>query len=543
MNMQRTAEKWVYVAARAPNAKDPSAILSSRKIPKADRTWILGLRGHNINNAAAAVIDYRTGEVLAYVGSASYTSKGNKKFQPQFDVLADGWRQPGSAIKPIDYAIGIDDKTLTASTMFMDVDDELRRRVHPDPGRQARARAGPAPRGAPVLAQHPGHQGHASMQGLDHTFDRTKDFGLSYPSGACPCCRWASGPSRSIRSTCSAPTARSPTAASDAAPGHRPDHRLERQGRSGRRPTARRRGRRSSAPRRPTSSPTSWPATPTRRSTRSGASGPSSTARTGDRPPTRPVPPATTATSPRTGSSPHRPTRTRRPSRSGSGWATATTRPTTASSRWTPRRRSGRPSCARSPRARRSPASSRRKDIQTATVDAFTGLRPGPFTTRKTVKEFFVPGHGPQREGDAPCRRHDRRRQRPPVAGRLPGPEGHPRVLQPVGRRVQLPGLAAGQRGVGRPGRQRLRRRAAGRRAPEPPTSTTARSRRSAEAGVRRSCQARCARKYTPPVFCDPFAQFDPFATAPPCVQHPPGPDKTPRPFNTPKPTRTPKPN
>ena len=121
LNMQRTAEKWVYVAARATHAKDPLAILSSRKIPKADRTWILGLRGHNINNAAAAVIDYRTGEVLAYVGSASYTSKGNKKFQPQFDVLADGWRQPGSAIKPIDYAIGIDDKTLTASTMFMDV--------------------------------------------------------------------------------------------------------------------------------------------------------------------------------------------------------------------------------------------------------------------------------------------------------------------------------------------------------------------------------------------------------------------------------------
>src|SRR4029077_16235264 len=56
----------------------------------------------------------------AYVGSASYTSKGNSKFQPQFDVLADGWRQPGSAIKPVDYLIGIDDKTLTASTMLMD---------------------------------------------------------------------------------------------------------------------------------------------------------------------------------------------------------------------------------------------------------------------------------------------------------------------------------------------------------------------------------------------------------------------------------------
>ena len=140
----------------------PAAVLTRRKIPKAARTWILGLRGHNINNAAAAVIDYRTGEVLAYVGRASYTSKGNKKFQPQFDVLADGWRQPGSAIKPIDYAIGIEDKTLTASTMLMDVATNFGGGFIADPGRQARARPGPPPVGAPVLAQHPGHQGGRS---------------------------------------------------------------------------------------------------------------------------------------------------------------------------------------------------------------------------------------------------------------------------------------------------------------------------------------------------------------------------------------------
>ena len=103
-NMQKIAEKWVYVAARAPNCQGPQARPRQPQDP-ARRTarWILGLRGHNINNAAGAVIDYRTGDVLAYVGWASYTSKGNKKFQPQFDVLADGWRQPGSAIKPIDY--------------------------------------------------------------------------------------------------------------------------------------------------------------------------------------------------------------------------------------------------------------------------------------------------------------------------------------------------------------------------------------------------------------------------------------------------------
>ena len=97
-----------------PERQEPPGHPRPRRSPQREWGWILGLRGRNIHNAAAAVIDYRTGEVLAYAGSASYTAKGNKKFQPQFDVLADGWRQPGSAIKPIDYAIGIEDETITA---------------------------------------------------------------------------------------------------------------------------------------------------------------------------------------------------------------------------------------------------------------------------------------------------------------------------------------------------------------------------------------------------------------------------------------------
>ena len=158
--MQKTTEKWVYVAARAPNSKDPRTILRQRKIPTGDWGWILNLRGRNIHNAAAAVMDYRTGEVLAYVGSASYTGKGNKKFQPQFDVLSDGWRQPGSSIKPIDYAIGIDDETLTASTMFMDVVADFGRGFTPTQADKMERGPVRAAQRAPVLAQHPRHQGH-----------------------------------------------------------------------------------------------------------------------------------------------------------------------------------------------------------------------------------------------------------------------------------------------------------------------------------------------------------------------------------------------
>ena len=58
-------------------------------------------------NGALVAMDYQTGELVAYVGSADPTAtKATKQFQPRFDVLADGWRQPGSAFKPIVYATG-----------------------------------------------------------------------------------------------------------------------------------------------------------------------------------------------------------------------------------------------------------------------------------------------------------------------------------------------------------------------------------------------------------------------------------------------------
>ena len=183
--MQRITEKWVYAASRAPNAKDPRAILRARKIPTREWDWILGLRGRNIHNAAAAVTDYRTGQVLAYVGSASYTSKGNKKFQPQFDVLADGWRQPGSAIKPIDYLIGIEDKTLTASTMFMDVVTNFGRGFTPT--QADKLERGPVRlRSALQFSLNVPAIKATIMSGLDRVFERSHDFGLSFPPSATP---------------------------------------------------------------------------------------------------------------------------------------------------------------------------------------------------------------------------------------------------------------------------------------------------------------------------------------------------------------------
>ena len=183
--MQKATEKWVFVAARAPQSSKAGQILSQRKIPRSERGWILNLRGRNIHNAASAVMDYRTGEVLAYVGSASYTHKGTKKFQPQFDVLSDGWRQPGSSIKPIDYAIGIDDETLTASTMLMDVVTNFGRGFTPT--QADKLERGPVRvRSALQFSLNIPAIKATIMQGLEHTFERSQDFGLVFPSTALP---------------------------------------------------------------------------------------------------------------------------------------------------------------------------------------------------------------------------------------------------------------------------------------------------------------------------------------------------------------------
>ena len=118
--MQQIAEKWVKAAAIAPNAPNYAARLKELKV--SNLKWINDLRNKGIYNSAMAAIDYRTGQILAYVGSAGYDEKARgKKFQPQFDVLADGWRQAGSAFKPINYITGLDDKTMTAATLLMDV--------------------------------------------------------------------------------------------------------------------------------------------------------------------------------------------------------------------------------------------------------------------------------------------------------------------------------------------------------------------------------------------------------------------------------------
>ncbi|OGD58417.1 hypothetical protein A3I57_00640 [Candidatus Beckwithbacteria bacterium RIFCSPLOWO2_02_FULL_47_23] len=79
-------------------------------------TEVAKLNKANVSNGAALITKPRTGEILAMVGSKDY-----------FDLSIDGnvnvttrLRQPGSSIKPINYAAGLG-TGYTPSTMFLDV--------------------------------------------------------------------------------------------------------------------------------------------------------------------------------------------------------------------------------------------------------------------------------------------------------------------------------------------------------------------------------------------------------------------------------------
>jgi penicillin-binding protein 1C len=74
------------------------------------------LTREKVGNGASLVTHPKTGEVLAMVGSKDY-----------FDIAKDGnvnvvlaHRQPGSSIKPINYAIAIDRKLITAGSLLSD---------------------------------------------------------------------------------------------------------------------------------------------------------------------------------------------------------------------------------------------------------------------------------------------------------------------------------------------------------------------------------------------------------------------------------------
>lgn len=69
-----------------------------------------------VSNGAALITETKTGEILAMVGSKDYF---NTEIDGKYNVTT-ALRQPGSSIKPLNYAVGIDTGKVTAASVFND---------------------------------------------------------------------------------------------------------------------------------------------------------------------------------------------------------------------------------------------------------------------------------------------------------------------------------------------------------------------------------------------------------------------------------------
>jgi len=128
---QQLAEKYITAAAILPHLKPTTRakLARSLKLSSTDRQWAYRLIGRGTHNGCLIAIDYRTGDVLAYVGSAGYDRDDLKSrlFEPKYDVAGDGFRQPGSAFKPVVYATAFERKVLTPGSLLLDVTTEFGR--------------------------------------------------------------------------------------------------------------------------------------------------------------------------------------------------------------------------------------------------------------------------------------------------------------------------------------------------------------------------------------------------------------------------------
>lgn len=74
------------------------------------------LKNLNVSNGAVLVTRPPTGEILAMVGSVDFFASDSGSFN-----VTTALRQPGSAIKPLNYAIGLERKLVTPATIFLDI--------------------------------------------------------------------------------------------------------------------------------------------------------------------------------------------------------------------------------------------------------------------------------------------------------------------------------------------------------------------------------------------------------------------------------------
>jgi len=79
---------------------------------------VAGVESYHITNGSAVVMNPKTGEILSMVGSKDFFAKD---IDGQYNVAADGLRQPGSSIKPVTY-LSLFRRGYSPASMIADVE-------------------------------------------------------------------------------------------------------------------------------------------------------------------------------------------------------------------------------------------------------------------------------------------------------------------------------------------------------------------------------------------------------------------------------------
>jgi penicillin-binding protein 1C len=111
LQAQQQAQQQVQRASSLRSTLDAS---TQRLAIAALRQQLAELRGRNVEDGAVLVLDNKTGEVLAWVGSSGQASQAAEVDA----VLAR--RQPGSTIKPLVYALALQQRLITAASVLDD---------------------------------------------------------------------------------------------------------------------------------------------------------------------------------------------------------------------------------------------------------------------------------------------------------------------------------------------------------------------------------------------------------------------------------------
>ncbi|MBW6497507.1 MAG: penicillin-binding protein 1C [Bacteroidales bacterium] len=112
----------VYLSNRGARVQTTiDAHLQSRAVSIIQENYLM-LKANHVNNAAAIILDVKTGNVLAYVGNTS--NPGNKDQGHQVDVITAP-RSTGSILKPFLYAAMMQEGTLLPNTLVPDIPTQI----------------------------------------------------------------------------------------------------------------------------------------------------------------------------------------------------------------------------------------------------------------------------------------------------------------------------------------------------------------------------------------------------------------------------------